>query len=110
MHNVKMLKLVTGEEIVCDFVKRENGVYCVKLPFAAVPMLKENSMNDITIRFMPFSVAAINPADDEVFEINENLVVMCHSAPKTIENTYISKISGLTIPAPDVTNKSLIVD
>ncbi len=103
MKDVKILKLSTGEEIICEFIgMSENKIgKCVqvKKPFGIAPV-------NGSIGVFPWCVASIKP-NDAVYEIHASNVVMMHEPPQEMINSYIEQTSGIAVPTG--ADKSLIL-
>lgn len=96
-HNVKMIKLITSEEIICDIVRIEETKIVVRNPFAVAPNLDSPNGNPRALSVFPWSLAVLDISDKE-YEISSHAVVMIADPPKQICESYLAKASGLSIP------------
>ena len=103
MEEIKIVKLLTSEEMVCFLVEETDAVIRVKKPMGIAP-----SPTGDGLAVFPWSVCSLRPSDEEVFEINRNTIVMMHNAPAEIASSYRTQTSKLYV-APSVDEKSLIL-
>ena len=103
MEEIKIVKLATSEEIICFFVEETESVVRVKKPMGIGPSPEAGNL-----LIYPWSVCAVRPSDDEVFEIKKQAVVMIHNAPSEVATAYRNKTSRLYV-APSVEEGSLIL-
>lgn len=103
MNEIKIVKLLTSEEMICQLVDMDDKVIRVMKPMGIAP-----SPTGDGLAVFPWSVSALRPQDDEVFEVNRNCIVMIHDAPSEIATSYRNQTSKLYV-APTVDEKSLIL-
>jgi hypothetical protein len=103
MNEIKILKLLTSEEVICQFVDMDENVVRIKKPYGIAP----SPMGD-GLSVFPWSVCSLRPDDDEVYEIARKSVIMIHNAPTEIASSYRNQTSKLYV-APSVDEKSLIL-
>lgn len=103
MNEIKIVKLLTSEEMICQFVDMDDKVIRVMKPMGIAPAPAGDGL-----AVFPWSVSALRPQDDEVFEVNRNCIVMIHDAPSEIATSYRNQTSKLYV-APTVDEKSLIL-
>ena len=103
MNEIKIIKLLTSEEIICQLVDMDDSFIRIKKPYSIGP----SPMGD-GLSVFPWSVCSLRPDDEEVFEIVRNSVVMIHTAPSEIASSYRNQTSKLYV-APSVDEKSLIL-
>lgn len=103
MEEIKIVKLLTSEEMICFFVEETDTVIRVKKPMGIAPSPTGDGLG-----VFPWSVCSLRPSDEEVFEINRNTIVMMHNAPSEIASSYRTQTSKLYV-APTVDEKSLIL-
>ena len=96
MEEIKIVKLTTSEEIICFFVEETESVIRVKKPMGIGPSPEAGGL-----LIYPWSVCAVRPSDEDVFEINRNCVVMMHNAPSEVASSYRNQTSRLYV-APSV--------
>jgi hypothetical protein len=86
--NVKILKLITGEEIVCEVVSQDDTTVTVKNTVALV--LQPNKDGGIQMGFLPWA----NMVDGDVTIANVN--VMYTAEPKDdLKSSYSSMFGGI---------------
>lgn len=100
---IKIIKLLSSEEIICQLVESTNEVIKVKNPMAIGPNPETGSLV-----VFPWSVASVRPSDEEVFEINKQAVVMMHNAPSEVASQYRLQTSKLYV-TPNIDEGSLIL-
>lgn len=103
MKEIKILKLVSSEEIICLFEEETETTYRVQKPLAIGPSPETGSLI-----VYPWSVCAVRPVDDEIFDIAKHAVIMVHDAPAEVASSYRNQTSKLYV-APSVDEKSLIL-
>ena len=103
MEEIKIVKLTTSEEIICFFIEETESVIKVKKPMGIGPSPEAGGL-----LIYPWSVCAVRPSDEDVFEINRNTVVMIHNAPAEVASFYRTQTSRLYV-APSVDEGSLIL-
>lgn len=97
MENIKVLKLLSGEEIVCD-VQESETAFLVKnaVKFVMTPI----NQSQVGIEMHPFVMLS----DDKEMEISKSFVItVCNPVDKVLE-AYSSQFSDLVLPP----EKSLI--
>jgi len=94
MADVKMMKLVSSEEIICGFVRETDDAYVVQNPYCIAPSLSP-SAGKVTV--YPWSLAAVQPSDKE-FEIKKAFVMLFTDAPESLSGSYIAQTTGLAVP------------
>jgi len=94
---IKMLKLITSEEIICEVVKVEKDKLIIKNPFAVAPSLDTPYDGSRRLSVFPWSLAILDVSDTE-YEISSHAVIMIADAPEQIANSYRSKVTGLAVP------------
>jgi hypothetical protein len=103
MEEIKIVKLTTSEEIICFLVEDTDTVLRVKKPMGIGPSPEAGGL-----LIYPWSVSAVRPSDEDIFEINRNCVVMVHKAPAEVASSYRTQTSRLYV-APTVEEGSLIL-
>lgn len=102
MNEIKILKLITGEDIICKLVDENENYIKVIRPMGISP-----SPTGTGLAIFPWSVASLRPKDDEIFDISKNSVIMMHDALEEIATSYKNQTSKLYTPT--VEEKSLIL-
>lgn len=94
MANVKIMKLVSSEEVICDLVKEEDGAYIVKNPFCIAPALSPTAGK---VSVFPWSVATAVESDRE-YSIGKQFVMLFADAPESLAASFIEQTTGLSVP------------
>lgn len=94
MANVKMMKLVSSEEIICDFVKEEDDAYIVKNPFCIAPSLSPSAGK---VSVFPWSLATAVQSEKE-YSIGKQFVMLFADAPESLAASFIEQTTGLAVP------------
>ena len=84
--NVKIVKMISNEEIIADFDEKHN---IVKNPVVMIPVSKEQ------IAFQPW----LPYAEDKEYQLKENQIVLVATPSETIKSEY-TRIYGSGIVAP----------
>jgi len=84
--NVKIVKMISNEEIIADFDEKHN---IVKNPVVMIPVSKEQ------IAFQPW----LPYAEDKEYQLKENQIVLVATPSETIKSEY-ARIYGSGIVAP----------
>ena len=95
MADVKMMKLVSSEEIICDLVREEDDCYVVKNPFCIAPTLSSSAGK---VSVFPWSLATMNFNDKE-YSIGKRFVMLFADAPESLAASYIGQVTGLAVPS-----------
>lgn len=104
MKDIRLLKLSSGEEIVCEYASETENEILVKRPFLIGPDPMRGGM-----MVAPWTVSSFGATENDVFPINKNCVMMNPTAiPERIKDIYIEKTTNLTIPS--AAEKSLILE
>lgn len=102
MKDIRLLKLSSGEEIVCEYASETENEILVKRPFLIGPDPMRGGL-----MIAPWTVSSFEAKEEDIFPINKNCVMMNPTViPEKIKDIYIEKTSNLTISAAD---KSLIL-
>lgn len=94
MANVKMMKLVSSEEIICDLVEEKEDCYMVKNPFCVAPTLSPTAGK---VSVFPWSLATME-FSDKVYSIGKKFVMLFADAPESLAASYIGQVTGLSVP------------
>ena len=94
MANVKMMKLVSSEEIICDFVEEKDDCYVVKNPFCVAPTLSPSAGK---VSVFPWSLATMTFSENE-YSIGKQFVMLFADAPESLAASYIGQTTGLSVP------------
>ncbi len=91
--NIKLLKLITGEEVICE-LKDEGDDVVMKNPIIMMPQRTEDGKADIAMvmKWMPSSV-------DESFKISKQHVMYISEPHIELANYYSETFgSGIVLP------------
>ena len=94
MSNVKMMKLVSSEEIICDLVEEKDDCYVVKNPFCVAPTLSSSAGK---VSVFPWSLATMQFSETK-YNISKQFVMLFADAPESLAASYIAQITGLSVP------------
>lgn len=94
MSDVRMMKLVSSEEIICDLVREEDDGYVVKNPFCIAPTLSTSAGK---VSVYPWSLATMQFNDKE-YKISKQFVMLFAEAPESLAASYIGQMTGLSVP------------
>ena len=92
MSNVKVLKLVTGEELVVEITNENEDNVTFKNPVAAI--LQRTKTGDGALGFMPWMHAANGP-----FTIGKSMIICIAEVADEVKNGY-NQIFGAGIVVP----------
>ena len=87
--NVKLVKIITGEEILCDLTI-EGDSYIMKHPTMLIP---QGNQNMAMLPFMP-----MGEFDDKTVTINGSQVVAVANAIKMVKEQFEQSITGIVAP------------
>ncbi len=90
--DVKVLKLINGEEIITRLEEGDNGLLILEEP-RVVQAMPPNSAGRVGIGFVPWSVCA---KLDKVILENKHVMVILEPK-KDMETNYLSGITGLSL-------------
>lgn len=93
MADVRVMKLVSSEEIIADFVREEDDCYVIRNPFCIAPSLTPNSK----VSVFPWSIATAIPNDTE-HKLGKQFVMLMAKAPDSLATSFIGQTTGLTVP------------
>ena len=86
---IRIIKLMTGEEVIGKIVKTDNGAIELKTPVLLVPQMDDT--NKVKINFMPY--AAYGDPDKTV-GIYPHAIVADYEPSKELEEHYSQKFLG----------------
>jgi len=87
--NVKFIKLVTGEDILCDLTI-ENDRYYLRKPVILIPV-NANSMSMIPWPMM-------SKHENDIAEIQSSHVVLVSNVEENIRREYEQSVTGIVTP------------
>jgi hypothetical protein len=93
MSNVKVLKLVTGEELVVEIINEAEGLVEFKNPVAAV-LQRSQQTGGAALGFMPWMHAADGP-----FVVETSKIIVIANVAEEVKNGY-NQIFGAGIVVP----------
>lgn len=104
--NIKLIRLLTGEEIIADVkhVSKSENVVAVSKPVKLVTVQQPGSKEQ-KLAFAPLSVFAVEPNDTDIIDLNYGLVVAILTPIKDIEAQYIAMLSKLILPVKPTLSK-----
>lgn len=88
--NVKVLKLVSGEEIIGK-VKKENGKYHIEDPLKIIMVPSGNGIGMALAPYVPYTT-------NEKIDINEEHVMLEIEPMEDLKSGYISEVTGIVTP------------
>ena len=94
MADVKIMKLVSSEEIICDLVEEKEDCYVVKNPFCIAPTLSSSAGK---VSVFPWSLATMQFSETE-YPIRKQFVMLFADAPESLAASYIGQATGLSVP------------
>ena len=90
--DVKVLKLITGEELISRMEESPDGFLILEEP-RVLQQMPPNAAGQMGIGFVPWSVAA---KLDKVTLDNKHVMVILEPK-RDMENMYLSSVTGLTL-------------
>ena len=93
--NIKLVKLVTGEEIICEYEEEENKVILENPVMMEVVPTEEGLSVAMTFPWMMIS-------DKETFELNKNHVLCDVNPPEKLANQYNAQFGSGIVTARDI--------
>ena len=91
MSEIKVVKLVTDDEIICGCEEKENSVV-MENPIKIIQVPREDGLG---IAFMPWMVAS----SEDSFEISRDKVLLVTNPNSEVKNEYNARFgSGLVVP------------
>ncbi len=98
--NIKIVKLITGEEVICEY-KEENDIVILENPIIISIVPSEEGIGiALTLPWMLVS-------GERIFELNKNHILCSVDPPEELSNQYSSQFgSGIVIAheTPDVSD------
>ena len=91
-NDVKVLKLITGEEVIARITEEENNLISLKQPMT-LQMLPPTSTGQIGFALVPWMKAAKN--DNKTISIEHVLVT--DEASDQSEKNYLQVVTGLSL-------------
>ena len=96
MKNIVTMKMISSEEVICEFIREEENFYVVYRPWGIAPDPATGNL-----AMYPWTISTIRMTDNE-YKVNKNCVMMMAEPVEDIKTSYIEKTSGLTIAANPV--------
>lgn len=96
--DVRIFKLLNGEEIICELEGESNKEYKVSAPFG----ITVNPESKGLVLF-PWSVATYSPEKKSI-NINKNAVIFVSTVPEAIEKSYIENTTNIIVPTQQEKN------
>ena len=91
-NDVKVLKLITGEEVIARITEEENNLISLKQPMT-LQMLPPTSTGQVGIALVPWIKAAKN----EKVTISTEHVLVTDEASDQSEKNYLQVVTGLSL-------------
>jgi hypothetical protein len=96
MSEVKVVKLVSGEELVVEITEETNDSVTFKNPLLAI--LQRTKTGEGALGFMPWMHAANGP-----FSVNKNNVICVSEVAEEVKNGYNQIFgAGIVVPPKDL--------
>ena len=93
---IKMLKLVSGEEIIADISKNDDGSFTISNPITFVNQQTEDGVKITPVPWVMFS-------NDRTFTLTQSAVILEPADPvQEIIDMYSAKFGGLVLPKKDI--------
>lgn len=96
MGNVKVVKFMSGQEVIAKVSSGENDVIVLESPLTLQPMRNADNMQ---IGLLPFSWGGVS----ESVLINLSHVLCVLEAEESLATSYLSSLSGISLPSPKLT-------
>lgn len=91
-NDVKVLKLITGEEVIARITEEENNLVSLKQPMT-LQMLPPTSTGQVGIALVPWMKSAKN----EKVTISTEHVLVTDEASDQSEKNYLQIVTGLSL-------------
>ena len=91
-NDVKVLKLITGEEVIARITEEENNLIILKTPMT-LQMLPPTSTGQVGIALVPWMKAAKN----EKVTISTEHILVEDEASDQSEKNYLQVVTGLSL-------------
>ena len=90
--DVKVLKLITGEEIITRLTKKEK-VYSLDKPMMLRTVPSTSATKQIGFALVPWIVSGNN----QTVEVNYSHIIAEDDAREQVSNNYLEAVTGLTL-------------
>lgn len=104
--NVKILRLVNGQEVVAELLNEDETGIRIKNPVMVMVIPNRADPNNPNIGLAPWA----NFSDDKEFVLNKSTVIAIMSPIKDFLNEYNRMFSGLVLPSSPSLNLNLPKD
>mgnify|MGYP006292266041 CR=1 FL=1 len=94
VENLKMIRFVTGEEIIAEITSDSGTVLTVKNPIRVIVVPSKTDPKNPQVAFAPYAEFT----DDKEFTFNKMHVVTTYSPINQFVNQYNSVYGGLVVP------------
>ena len=91
-NDVKVLKLITGEEVIARVIEEENNLITLEKPMT-LQMLPPTSTGQVGFALVPWMKAAKN---DKITISTEHILVTDEASDQT-EKNYLQVVTGLSL-------------
>lgn len=92
--NLKILRLVTGEEIMGEVTSDSGSAISIKSPVRIIVVPSKTDPNNPQVAFAPF----MQWSDDKVLTLNKNHVITTVTPIAEFVNQYNGMFGGLVVP------------
>ena len=98
MKNIKLIRLTSGEEIICEYVTSGHvnsygiDAVTVRKPFAV-------GVQGGSVVVFPWCLSTFKASDEDTFDIFLHSIVMIASAPQEMVDSYIEQTTNLSVPS-----------
>lgn len=96
MSNVKVLKLLSGQEIITKVVNETSTELVVDSPLSLQAMRTGAGADSISIGLVPFSWAGL----PHNIALNKTHVLCIMDPEPQLETQYLAGLAGITVPQP----------
>ena len=98
VQNIKIIKLITGDEILAEILPSSEAVCIVKNPVRIVVMPNKMDPKTPNIGFAPWA----DFSEDKSFTIDKSHVLAIMSPIKEFLNQYNNMFGGLVVPSSNL--------
>ena len=92
-NDVKVLKLITGEEVIARITEEENNLISLKNPMILQMLPPTTSTGQVGFALIPYMKAAKN---DKITISTEHILVTDEASDQT-EKNYLQMVTGLSL-------------
>ena len=92
--NLKMIRFVTGEEILAEVINEGDTILSIKNPIRVIVVPNKNDTKNPQVAFAPYAEFT----DDKEFNFNKNHIVVIYNPISQFVNQYNSVFGGIVVP------------